>query len=363
MRRIIILSIFLISQALFGQLDSLVNTYSLNGSKLLEDSIFRIDSIINQKFSIYKNLDIDSDQIKSILSETEEKWYQLSEYQLLRLILISNKYKWPSDSLIKIIHGKKSGYSRDSLILWLEEGGIAGDERKRMKLIESNQYQIITEAYNYFGNISEIDLSLRWYAIVISDEGITNIFNVNPQIILSQFPLNPGELEFDIRHNRDFGSHFLFGCPIAIDTGYIGVNDPSIPSFYPGKSFTLFQNNNTERLTLNAMGSVLSNGICGSIENYSLIVTISPDVEENNDLFQDIGPSLVDTMNNCVPELFWYGDLLGDKISDALFLQKIDNGLRLILFLSDPSPQDKIWIKSAEWILLNKPLKEESLSY
>ena len=88
MRRIIILSIFLISQALFGQLDSLVNTYSLNGSKLLEDSIFRIDSIINQKFSIYKNLDIDSDQIKSILSETEEKWYQLSEYQLLRLILI-----------------------------------------------------------------------------------------------------------------------------------------------------------------------------------------------------------------------------------------------------------------------------------
>jgi hypothetical protein len=54
---------------------------------------------------------------------------------------------------------------------------------------------------------------------------------------------------------------------------------------------------------------------------------------------------------------------LGDKISDALFLQKIDNGLRLILFLSDPSPQDKIWIKSAEWILLNKPLKEESLSY
>jgi hypothetical protein len=111
------------------------------------------------------------------------------------------------------------------------------------------------------------------------------------------------------------------------------------------------------------MGSVTSNGICGSIENYSLIVTISPDGEENNDLFQDVGPSLVDTINNCVPELFWYGDLLGDKISDALFLQKIDNGLRLILFLSDPSPQDKIWIKSAEWILSNKPLKEGSLSY
>ena len=93
MRRIIILSLFLISQALFGQLDSLHEKYSSKGSRFVEDSIFRIDSIINQKFSIYDNLDMDSLQIKSILSKSEEKWYQLSEYQLLRLILISNKYK------------------------------------------------------------------------------------------------------------------------------------------------------------------------------------------------------------------------------------------------------------------------------
>ncbi len=358
MLRVIILSLFLMSQAVFGQLDSLHKTYFPNSSKFVEDSIYRIDSIVNQKFSIYRNLDIDSVQIKFILSESEEKWYKLSEYQLLRLILISNKYNWASDSLIKIIYDKSPGYSRDSLILWLEEGGIAGDERKKMKLIESNQYQIITEAYNYFGNIGEIDLSLRWYAIVISDEGLANILNVNPQIILSQFPSNPGELEFDIRHNRDFGSHFLFGCPFAIDTGSIGFYDPSIPSFYPGKSFTFSQRSKTDRLTLNATGAVSSNGICGSIENYSLIATINRGGKDNNDLFQNIGPSLVDTVNNCVPELFWYGDLLGDKISDALFLQKIDNGLRLILFLSDPSPQDKIWVKSAEWILNNKPLKE-----
>ena len=325
------------------------NSSDVKGIKILGDLFdMRIDSISKD----------------SILTDHKERWDQLSEYQLIRILSVSKKYFWSSDSLIQLVFNKSQGYSRDSLILWLEEGGVAGDERKKIKMIEANKYQIMTEAFNYFGDIREIDLSLRWYAVVASeDEKSYELINVKPKVILSQFQSESGRLDFDINHNREIGSHFLFGCPVALDTGYISNYNYDISYFYPGKSSILSRNNKVKEFSLSALGSATGLGACGGLENYALIAKYFGGSNNDIEFYQDIGSEIIDSLNSCVPELFWHGDLIGDEIPDALFLQKIDNGLRLILFLSDPAPSDKIWIKSAEWILLNEPREDQTVSY
>tara|TARA_B100000767_G_scaffold275583_1_gene313482 strand:- start:3281 stop:4342 length:1062 start_codon:yes stop_codon:yes gene_type:complete len=349
------LLLFSIYTPLFGQV-ILNNEEEIGKETLLVDSsnIEKIEFI-----GTFFDLVIDSISRDLILSDDKERWDQLSKYQLIRILSVSTKYSWPSDSLIQLVYNKNQGYSRDSLILWLEEGGVAGDERKRIKMIEANKYQIITEAFNYFGDIREIDLSLRWYAVVASEDRESyELINVKPKVILSQFQSESGQLEFDINHNRETGSHFLFGCPVAIDTGYISTYDDDISSFYPGKSSLLSRNNKVKEFSLSALGSVTGLGACGGLENYALVVKYFGGPNNDIELYQDIGPEIIDSLNSCVPELFWHGDLIGDDIPDALFLQKIDNGLRLILFLSDSAPSNKIWIKSAEWILLNEPRED-----
>lgn len=347
--------LFSIYTPLFGQV------IFTNDEEIRKDTLV-IDSSNIEKIEFsgsFVDLLIDSPLRDSILSDDKERWHQLSAYQLIRILSVSKKYCWPSDSLVRFVHNKSQGYSRDSLILWLEEGGIAGDERKRVEMIEANKYQIITETFNYFGDIGEIDLSLMWYAVVASeDQQSYNLINVKPKVILSQFQSESGQLEFDINHNRENGSHFLFGCPVVIDTGYISTYNNDISSFYPGKSLILSRSNKVKEFSLSALGSVTDLGACGGLENYALVAKYFGGPNNDIEFYQDIGSEIIDSLNICVPELFWHGDLIGDDIPDALFLQKINNGLKLILFLSDPAPSSKIWIKSAEWILLNEPRED-----
>ena len=123
--------LFSIYTPLFGQV-IFTNDEEIRKNTLVIDSS-NIEKI--ELSGTFVDLLIDSALRDSILSDDKERWYQLSAYQLIRILSVSKKYCWPSDSLVKLVHNKSQGYSRDSLILWLEEGGIAGDERKRVEMI------------------------------------------------------------------------------------------------------------------------------------------------------------------------------------------------------------------------------------
>ena len=175
----------------------------------------------------------------AILADSKERWDQLSQNQLIRLLWVAWKHEWPRDSLVAVVHRHPQGYSRDSLIVWLEEGGKAGEERKRIAQIKARRYQIATEAFNYTGDVRQLDLSLLWYGVMANDDGHWSLAQVKPKVLLSQFQSQPGALEFDIQTNRDQGFHFLFGSPVPLDTvraWYHGalsyVND--MPTLFPG---------------------------------------------------------------------------------------------------------------------------------
>lgn len=351
MLRVLLILLFY-SPLIFGQnISEHLSDIKIDNNAESKLSISQIDSLLKlRQDSIYN---------RNVLRDIDERWHRLSNNQLIRILWVSSTYNLSRDSLVNVIYSLRQGYSRDSNILWLEEGGLVGDELKRIKMIEANKYQIITEAYNYFGDIRKIDLSLRWYAIVLrEDERVWKLENVNPKVVLSQFQSEESEMEFDIQHNRDLGSHFLFGCPVSLDTGFIDDFKNKITSLNPGKTLNLSRDNIGVKFSLNAMGSVTGPGSCGGLKDYSLLVTYYSGLNNEFKITQDIGDQIVDSLNNCVPELFWSGDLMGDDIPDALFLQNISGGLRLVLFLSDPSPLDQIWIKSAEWILLNQPRED-----
>ncbi|MFM1884592.1 MAG: hypothetical protein RL168_776 [Bacteroidota bacterium] len=288
----------------------------------------------------------------------KEGWDQLSNNQLIRLLWVAWKYEWPRDSLVAVVHRHPQGYSRDSMIVWLEEGGKAGEERKRIAQIKARRYQIATEAFNYTGDVRQLDLSLMWYGVMANDDGRWTLGNVKPKVLLSQFQSQPGALEFDIQTNRAQGCHFLFGSPVPLDTvrnWYGGalsyVND--MPTLLPGTAEIMDRPNGSWMYVLLATGAVTGPGKCGGLKDYELQIR-NQKTDQEIALSQNIGAQLVDSVYTCVPELYWSGYLMDDDVPDALFVQEIPRGLRMVLFLSDPAPEGQIWIKSAEWFLYNE---------
>jgi len=202
-----------------------------------------------------------------------------------------------------------------------------------------------------------------WYGVMANDDGHWSLAQVKPKVLLSQFQSQPGALEFDIQTNRDQGFHFLFGSPVPLDTvraWYNGalsyVND--IPTLFPGTAETFDRPNGSWMYVLLATGAVTGPGKCGGLKDYELQVRNQKSDAEIA-LSQNIGAQLVDSVYHCVPELYWSGYLMDDDIPDALFVQEIPGGLRMVLFLSDPAPEGQIWIKSAEWFLYNEPTEGE----
>jgi hypothetical protein len=60
--------------------------------------------------------------------------------------------------------------------------------------------------------------------------------------------------------------------------------------------------------------------------------------------------TVVDSLSSCPPEVYWSGDLMGDGKPDALLYQKISDGIRVMLYLSDAVPnEDELWARVAEW--------------
>jgi len=131
-----------------------------------------------------------------------------------------------------------------------------------------------------------------------------------------------------------------------------------MPTLYPGTAETFDRPNGSWMYVLLATGAVTGPGKCGGLKDYALQVRNQKSDAEIA-LSQNIGAQLVDSVYHCVPELYWSGYLMDDDIPDALFVQEIPGGLRMVLFLSDPAPEGQIWIKSAEWFLYHEPTEGE----
>jgi hypothetical protein len=82
--------------------------------------------------------------------------------------------------------------------------------------------------------------------------------------------------------------------------------------------------------------------------NYQLMVSGQLD-DRDMITTQDITLEVVDSNYTCPPELYWYGDLMGDGRPDAILIQNIPKGLRLVLLLSDIAAPGDLWRRAADW--------------
>jgi hypothetical protein len=245
------------------------------------------------------------------------------------------------------------GMKRDSLLVWLEEGGPVGEVRKRVEAIKQRRYQVATEAFNYTGDIRGLDLSLYWYGIY-DVEGMWKLRPVRVKAELSEFPSGSGGLEFDIRTNREQGSHFLFGSPVRLDSADLGLVREGSAVLMPGGQADLGSITARDKMyrgtyVLFATGSVQGVGAeCPELRDYQLI--LGHRMGDRNWAQLDTLATVVDSLSSCPPEVYWSGDLMGYGKPDALLYQKIPGGIRVMLYLSDAVPnEDELWARVAEW--------------
>ena len=308
-------------------------------------------------FSLAFGLGAQTVDTATVRADRAERWDQLSDNQLIRIEWVARTWTWPADSLTGRMLRTPMGMKRDSLLVWLEEGGPVGEVRKRVEAIKQRRYQVATEAFNYTGDIRGLDLSLYWYGIY-DVEGVWKLRPVRVKAELSEFPSGSGGLEFDIRTNREQGSHFLFGSPVRLDSADLGLVREGFAVLMPGGQADLGSITARDKMyrgnfVLFATGSVQGVGAeCPELRDYQLI--LGHRMGDRNWAQLDTLATVVDSLSSCPPEVFWSGDLMGDGKPDALLYQKIPGGIRVMLYLSDAVPnEDELWARVAEWYLSN----------
>jgi hypothetical protein len=304
-------------------------------------------------FSLAFGLGAQTVDTAAVRADRAERWDQLSDNQLIRVEWVARTWTWPADSLTGRMLRTPMGMKRDSLLVWLEEGGPVGEVRKRVEAIKQRRYQVATEAFNYTGDIRGLDLSLYWYGIY-DVEGMWKLRPVRVKAELSEFPSGSGGLEFDIRTNREQGSHFLFGSPVRLDSADLGLVREGSAVLMPGGQADLGSITARDKMyrgtyVLFATGSVQGVGAeCPELRDYQLI--LGHRMGDRNWAQLDTLATVVDSLSSCPPEVYWSGDLMGDGKPDALLYQKISDGIRVMLYLSDAVPnEDELWARVAEW--------------
>lgn len=219
------------------------------------------------------------------------------------------------------------------------------------------KYTLLTEAYNYCGNVQEIDPGMVWYGIYPKNEERDQyrIKVVELEVLLSKEKIGKG-LEFDIQTNQEERSVFLLGFnTVQKDLKEVSIPDNSeILRFnsrkvFPGQTWQIGEYGQSE-ITLSATGSVATAGPCPELTNYKLLLKgekYSLPVE------QDITKELLENGQCGMPEIYWYGDLNGDKIPEIIFVSVYEDRNQFTLFISDPSLDNVLLRKETEWVITN----------
>lgn len=225
------------------------------------------------------------------------------------------------------------------------------EEKGSTYKFKPRQFQFLTEAYNYCGDVEKIDPGLLWYGIYPADaeqgEVYYRIQPVELEVVLSRSKVGDSGMEFDIQTDRDERSIFLIGTNrlLGHDTLSIEDNDQQLRytgrRIFPGQQLSL--GNGKDALKLSATGSVTKPGDCPELKNYKLSVSQG----ENS---QDLTKLL--TMGDCgMPEIFWYGDLSGDGTPEIIFVSQFEEKNNFTLLLSREPKKGQLLRTEAEWIV------------
>ncbi len=219
----------------------------------------------------------------------------------------------------------------------------------------ASKYSLMTEAYNYCGDVSQLDPGMLWYGVYPKNEksGSDNyrIMEVDVDVVLSKQKVGDG-LEFDIITPQEERSIFLIGMNRPLDLRKLAIEDKSEQlrfagrKVFPGQQFLLQEGK--EPITLSATGSVENTGPCPELKNYTLLLKGTKYFLK---VKQDITQLLVSKGQCGMPELYWYGDLTGDDIPEIIFVSVYDEKNHFTLFVSNPTRDDILLEKSAEWII------------
>lgn len=219
-------------------------------------------------------------------------------------------------------------------------------------------YGLLTETYNYCGDVQNIDPGLIWYGIYPKDDDDVNQYHrikeVEVNVILSKQKIGKQGLEFDIQTTDSERSIFLIGLnqPLATVKNSEIRDNSEILRFnsrkvFPGQQWTLIDNVKSP-ITLSATGSVENAGPCPDLKNYKLVL-------KGEKYFlpveQDMTQEIVSKGQCGMPEVYWYGDLNGDEVPEIVFVSVYEDQNQFTLFVSDPKLDNVLVKKEAEWVL------------
>ncbi len=217
------------------------------------------------------------------------------------------------------------------------------------------EYSLLTETYNYCGDVKGIDPGLLWYGIYPRDEnkgGTTyRVKQVEVNVMLSKQKVGKG-LEFDVLTDEEERSIFLIGLnqPLPLQENQIDDNSDVLRmngrKIFPGQQWDL--TDAPTHMKLAATGSVESTGPCPDLRNYKLILS---GTKYFLPVKQDITEELKENGQCGMPEIYWYGDLNGDEVPEMIFVSVYEDRNRFTLFVSDPTVDNALVLEKAHWVI------------
>lgn len=220
---------------------------------------------------------------------------------------------------------------------------------------ESTKFDFVTEAYNFCGDIKDIDPTLLWYGFYPKDEKVgpnLRIKEVELNVVMSKTRVGKSGVEFDIETNQEERSIFLLGLNRPLEIKNLNIPDHSEKlryagrKIFPGQEFVLSEG--PQSMKLGATGSVNSSGPCPELKDYKLILTGE---KFGAKIPQDITAELLFKGQCGMPEIYWYGDFTGDGIPEIIFVSVYDEKNHFTLFISTPNAEKTLLKKQEEWVI------------
>ncbi|GCD78138.1 hypothetical protein JCM31826_16200 [Thermaurantimonas aggregans] len=215
------------------------------------------------------------------------------------------------------------------------------------------EVKLITESYPYCRDITAIDRTLYYYAVMVEDE----YYVIKPIDLTIELRKNSpkNKLHFDIKPSEGDGSLFIIGLPTPFKNWKKIRNNDYVLTQYnrkltPGVRLELYASepgNSLGNIKIMAAGTVKSyNHDCPVVENYKLLVELMLNEKEVFDVSKQISHP-----GACgVPDLFWFGDLNQDGYTDFILVGEYPKYTAFTLFFSQPDNPQR-FKKVSEWVV------------
>lgn len=213
--------------------------------------------------------------------------------------------------------------------------------------------KLITESYPYCRDITAIDRTLYYYAVIAEDE----YYVIKPVDLTIELRKNSpkNKLHFDIKPSEGDGSIFIIGLPAPYKNWKKIRNNDYVLTQYnrkltPGVRLELYAvepGNSFGNIKLMAAGTVKSyNNDCPVVENYKLFV----EMMLYEKVVYDVSNQISQPGACGVPDLFWFGDLNQDGYTDFILVGEYPKYTAFTLFFSQPDNPQR-YKKVSEWVV------------